>query len=297
MRDRSGVPVQPLIRNQFGGSAGGKLIKDRAFYFFNYEQRIDASGVSQARQIPSDALRQGNLKFQLDDGSIQTLTPDEVKRVDPLNTGVNPHMLAVLNQYPVGNDPAYGQDGGLNFSGFRFNAPSHRNDRALVGKLDFHLDSAGKHTLNVRGTLAHNADDVILAQFPGQGPASTLRDRSGGFAAQYTAIPGQNLVNVFSLGYTRFAQANTGASGPIDMDKVGLQSVWIKDLVDIPSGPLRCLSDAAYQIDWGGITEQPVELTIPERYQSDDGGEDALFGTIRPCLLPLSRVTASAPQS
>src|SRR5499427_7912569 len=193
--NKTGVPVQPLIRNQFGASAGGKLVRDRAFYFFNYEQRIDASGVSQARVIPSDSLREGFLKFQLTDGSVQTLTPAEVKVVDPLNTGVNPNMQAVLNQYPIGNDPAYGQDGGLNFSGFRFNAPSHRNDRAIVGKLDFHLDPAGKHTLAVRGTVAHNTDDLILAQFPGQDPASTLRDRSWGFSAQYTAVPKQNLVN------------------------------------------------------------------------------------------------------
>ena len=60
--------------------------------------------------------------------------------MDPLNIGVNPNMLGVLNRYPSGNDPAFGQDGGLNFSGFRFNAPSHRNDKAIVGKMDFHLD-------------------------------------------------------------------------------------------------------------------------------------------------------------
>src|SRR5438552_1766665 len=213
--NKAGVPVQPLIRNQFGASAGGKLVRDRAFYFFNYEQRIDASGVSQARVIPSDSLRQGVLKFQLDDGSIQTLTPAEVKRVDPLNAGVNSNMMAVLNRYPAGNDPAYGQDGGLNFSGFRFNAPSHRNDRALVVKLDFHLDPAGKHTVTFRGTLAHNTDDQILAQFPGQQPGSTLHDKSRGFSAQYTAIPKQNLVNVFSLGLTRFAQGTSGVSGPV----------------------------------------------------------------------------------
>jgi len=213
--NKAGVPVQPLIRNQFGASAGGRLVRDRAFYFFNYEQRTDASGVSQARVIPSDSLRQGFLKFQLDDGSVQTLTPTEVKLVDPLNIGVNPKMLAAMNQYPNENDPAFGQDGGLNFSGFRFNAPSRRNDRAIVGKLDFHLDKAGKHTVTVRGTLAHNTDDVVLAQFPGQSPASTLQDRSRGFAMQYTAIPTQNAVNVFSLGYTRFAQKMSGVDGPI----------------------------------------------------------------------------------
>src|SRR4029079_1775301 len=134
---------------------------------------------------------------QLADGSVQTLTPAEVRAVDPLNLGVNPNMPAVLNQYPTANDPAFGQDGGLNFSGFRFNAPSHRNDRALVAKMDFHLDSAGKHNLSVRGTFANNTDDQVLGQFPGQTPASTLRDNSKGFALQYTAILKPNLINVF----------------------------------------------------------------------------------------------------
>ena len=78
-----------LRASQFGASLDGKIVRDRAFYFFNYEQRIDASGVSQARGIPSDSLRQGFLKFQLIDGSIQTLRPEEVKLVDPLNIGVN----------------------------------------------------------------------------------------------------------------------------------------------------------------------------------------------------------------
>ncbi len=213
--NQAGVPVQPLIRNQFGGSIGGKIVRDRAFYFFNYEQRTDASGVSQSREVPSDSLRQGFLKFQLTDGSTQTLTPQEVKLVDPLNIGVNPAMLKVLNQYPAGNSPAYGQDGGLNFSGVRFNAPSHRDDRAIVGKLDFHLDSAGKHTLSIRGTLADNTDDQVLAQMPGQGTSSTLRDNSKGLSAQYTAILRPNLINVFTFGYTRFGQATSGVTGPV----------------------------------------------------------------------------------
>ena len=213
--NRSGVPREPLVRNQFGASAGGKIVRDRAFYFFNYEQRTDASGVAQVRMVPSDTLRQGFLKFQLADGSVQTLTPAEIRQVDPLGQGLNPAALKILNQYPAGNDPSYGQDGGLNFSGLRFNAPSHRDDRAIVGKLDLHLDSAGKHTLSVRGTLADNTDDHILAQFPGQGPASTLRDTSKGISVQYTAILKSNIVNVFNFGYTRLGQVLSGATGPV----------------------------------------------------------------------------------
>jgi hypothetical protein len=238
--NQAGVPRQPLVRNQFGGSIGGKVVPDRVFYFFNYEQRQDASGVAEVRAVPSDTLRQGIFKYTMcnnptgpggacdptkDSVFVQTITPSDIQAVDQLNLklnpnpkiapGVNPDILPILNQYPHGNAPAFGEDGGLNFSGFRFNAPSHRSDHALVGKIDLHLDRASKHTVNVRGTLADNTDDQVLAQFPGQAPASTLRDNSKGIAGQYTAILRPNLINVFNLAYTRFGQAFSGVTGPI----------------------------------------------------------------------------------
>jgi hypothetical protein len=60
-------------------------------------------------------------------------------------------------------------------------APDHLKDGACVAKLDYRLDAAGKHTLSIRDTLQqHNTRDQILAPFPGQLPASTLRDNSKG---------------------------------------------------------------------------------------------------------------------
>ena len=44
--------------------------------------------------------------------------------------------------------------------------------------------------------------------------------------------------------------------------QAGPQAVSIKDMVEIPDGPLRCLSNAAYELDWGGITENPVMITV-----------------------------------
>jgi len=212
--NHAGVPRQPLVRNQFGASVGGKIIPDRVFYFFNYEQREDASGVSQVRAVPSDTLRKGIFQFK-SGGATQTLQSSDITKVDPLNIGPDANILTVLQAYPSGNDPSYGEDGGLNFSGYRFNAPFHRSDHALVGKIDVHVDRAGKHTVNVRTTFGRNTDDQIPAQFPHQPAASTLRDNSKGVAAQYTAVLTPNLVNVVNLGYTRFGQSFSGQTGPL----------------------------------------------------------------------------------
>jgi hypothetical protein len=211
--NESGVPVQQLVRNQFGASIGGPIKKDRIFYFVNWEQRIDASSVAQVQAVPSESLKQGRLNVQLTDGSVQTLSTADMAVVDPLGIGVNAAYQKILNQYPVGNDPAYGQDGGLNFSGYRFNAPDHLNNMAWVAKLDFKLDPAGRHTLSLRGTLADNTQDQLLAQFPGQSPASIERDNHKGLSARYTAIVTPTLINSLTYGLTRFGQELSGVSG------------------------------------------------------------------------------------
>jgi hypothetical protein len=211
--NQSGVPVQKLVRNQFGASVGGPIKKDRLFYFVNWEQRLDASSVAQVRAVPSDSLKQGNLQVQLTDGSVQTIGPTQLPQIDPLGIGLNLPYQKILNQYPVGNDPAYGQDGGLNFSGFRFNAPDHLNDMAWVGKIDYKLDNAGKHSLSLRGTLGDNTIDQLLAEFPGQAPASVERDNDKGLSAHYTAILSPTLVNSLTYGYTRLGLNLSGVSG------------------------------------------------------------------------------------
>ena len=209
----SGVPVQQLVRNQFGASIGGPIKKDRLFYFVNWEQRIDVSSVAQVRAVPSDTLKQGILQVQLADGSVQTIGPSELPQIDPLGIGLNAGYQKFLRQYPTANDPAYGQDGGLNFAGYRFNAPNHLNNMAWVAKLDYRLDSAGKHNLSIRGTLADNTQDQILEQFPGQTPASIERDNSKGISAHYTAILSPALINSFTYGLTRLGQEFSGVGG------------------------------------------------------------------------------------
>jgi hypothetical protein len=211
--NQSGVPVQQLVRNQFGASIGGPIKKDRIFYFVNWEQRIDASSVAQVRAVPAESLKQGYLNVQSTDGSVQTLKPSEVALVDPLGIGVNSAYQKIMNEYPVGNAPAFGQDGGLNFSGYRFNAPDHLNNMAWVAKMDFKLDSAGRHTLSLRGTLADNTQDLLLQQFPGQAPASVERDNHKGLSARYTTIVTPTLVNSLTYGLTRFGQELSGVTG------------------------------------------------------------------------------------
>ena len=54
-RDRRARPKSPLKQNQFGGSIGGPIVKDRAFFFGSYEgYRLDA-GMNFVEAVPSAA--------------------------------------------------------------------------------------------------------------------------------------------------------------------------------------------------------------------------------------------------
>src|SRR5206468_5278705 len=49
-----------LNRNQFGGSVGGPIKRNRAFFFANYEANRERRGVEVLRSVPVQAWREGN---------------------------------------------------------------------------------------------------------------------------------------------------------------------------------------------------------------------------------------------
>jgi hypothetical protein len=211
--NKSGLARAPLVRNQFGASLGGPVIKNRVFFFGNWERRIDASATATTRTVPSESLKQGILTFKLTNGSTQTLSPAELLAIDPLHQGFSAAMKSYLNAYPVGNDPTLGADKGLNFSGLRFNAPKTEDDSAYVAKMDFNIDTARKHTVAVRGTLNGASQVNTVAQFPGQSPASLLLNNSKGISANYTWVVNPSMINVATFGLTRLGLQQSGALG------------------------------------------------------------------------------------
>lgn len=213
--NQAGIDREKLIRNQYGFSVGGPVIKNRAFFFVNYEGRRDARSANQLRTVPTQSLKQGLLTVEGTDGALYQLTQAEFRAADPAGIGINPLMLDLLNQFPDPNDLNAGSDAGQNFGGFRFNAPLQVDNKAYVAKFDFNVDKTGNHRVYWRGTLADNAEDLAsgLATYPGRDGYKQL-DNSRGFVASYTGVLTPTLINNFRFGYTRQGEARTGADGP-----------------------------------------------------------------------------------
>ncbi len=207
--NRSGVERPALLRNLFGGSVGGPIMKDRAFFFFNYEGRTDRSQLNDVNTVPLPHLGQGQVKFTNTDGVLQTLGPEEIAGLYPETGGVNPAATAVLAAASAAfpsNDDGVGDQ--VNTRGFRFNASTPLDWNTYTAKLDFNLSDS--QTLFLRGNYQWDSEG-FLPRFPGA-PAPTLWRHPFALAVGHTWTASPTLINTFRYGFTRDAFSNQGDS-------------------------------------------------------------------------------------
>ncbi|HTJ29825.1 MAG TPA: carboxypeptidase-like regulatory domain-containing protein [Acidobacteriaceae bacterium] len=202
-----------LIRNVYGGAVDGPILRDRLFFFGNFEGRRDDEGISvNAGEVPTDSFRAGNLQYEYAKNgtdAVYNLTPADIKGMDPQGVGVNQAILTIFNNYPEPNDKTQGD--GLNTAGYRFPYTLQRSYNTYISRLDWNATRNGKHTLFWRGNLQSDNEPTAPA-FPGQPPSSTTLTNNKGFAAGYTAILTNNLINNFRYGFTRQGVDDAGIS-------------------------------------------------------------------------------------
>jgi hypothetical protein len=235
----AGVPRPQLLRNIFGGSVGGPIKRDKAFFFFTYEGFREATGTSVVREVPLPTLGQGIVRYRTDSGAsdpgcpagtpagVNCLTPAEINAgyiaANEVSPGVNPIGLAVLagaaQRYPA-NDSTVGD--GLNTGGFRFNARTPTELNTYIGRFDF--NPTDRQTLFVRGN--YQQDIITRAVYfssdcsvPGDAvqcfpdtPPLTLWNHPKGLAVGHTWTATNNFVNRFTYGFTRASFTQGGDS-------------------------------------------------------------------------------------
>jgi hypothetical protein len=227
----SGQPNEPpkLIRNIFGASVGGPILKDRLFFFVNYEGYRQREEASVLRIVPSDSMRDGIIMYQCataggcPGGTVQGLTgghsvpsgfeglnPGQISSMDPTGIGLNPVVMGYLQGFPRGNDVSAGD--GVNYVGFRFKGAVPTNNNWYIARADYKVNASGTHTVFWRGALRNDTHSES-PYLPGTSPLRTNTDLSRGYTIGYTATLRPTLLNNFRYGYTR---QSFGVSGNND---------------------------------------------------------------------------------
>lgn len=231
----SGTPNKPLQlnRNIFGASVGGPVLKDRFYFFLNFEGYRDAEAIPEEPIVPTALLRNQGIGYYCLNGDTtqcpggtttingasytappgyMILTPSQITQMDSTSFGPHgPDPVAVqfLNTYPLPNDFTVGD--GINVAGFRFRASTHIKKNWYVGKLDYNLTRDGRHRLSLSGSLAN--ENYAGAPFlPGQPPEQTTVNFNKGLIASYTAVISNSLLNNFHYGFIRESSGIVGNS-------------------------------------------------------------------------------------
>ena len=118
--NRDGLEKPPLIRNQFGFSVGGPIIKDRTFFFFNYEGLRERKSLSRSRELPNLDTRLGLLPGHLDENGEFVPTRGEPAIPVP---GTDPRMFAYFPLWPLPSASAIDQGDGTVLEGINIPNP------------------------------------------------------------------------------------------------------------------------------------------------------------------------------
>lgn len=210
----SGVDRPKLIRNLFGGRIGGPIVKDRFFFFYNYEGMREAKDTGVTRLVPRASLAAGSIRFDDTTGQSWTLTTAQINAftltgvpVIDVNPAVTSLFAGAASRYPV-NDDTLGD--GRNTGGFRFNAPVPVEQNMHTARFDLNLTRDQSHTLSFRGNYQQDLTGAA-PYFPDTPPTNTWSHPLG-MAATYTWMVRPNLTNRFNYGLTRLAFSDQGDS-------------------------------------------------------------------------------------
>lgn len=179
--NRSGVRRPQLNLNQPGAALGGRVIRDKLFFFGNWEDFRLNQQASQLRTVLTPEARQGIFRWNRGASSANLL---QLRGV-----GVDSAMNAALQALPLPNSTDAGDQ--LNTSGYRFNARSNTLRRQYVTRWDYYLSS--NH--NISGTYNYTKEDndrpdLTARFFTAVPPNATITDRHlGAFNWRWTASP------------------------------------------------------------------------------------------------------------
>lgn len=221
-----GPPTPGFDRNQFGGTVGGPIIKNKLFLFGDYEGlRQKIPGSPEYATVPTDAMRgTGTLTGEADfsallsstgTGYSQTFTIlDPTTGLQFMGTGAQPNVIPSNRINPVGlayikafPEPNCTHAADVNcFSVFH----NYKNTRKLIENWndfdirgDYILNTSNSFFVRVSRAVADQTDTTRLTTLPSGFGSGTNLNHPWGTAIGWTDTINPTLINEARIGFVR----------------------------------------------------------------------------------------------
>ncbi len=201
-----GTPKTPVELEQYGGSLGGRIIRDKLFYFGAYEGQMYTVGNSLGGNVPTTA--------SVGDPSISI--PDATAALAANNISVNPLSAYLLGFYTPNNTTG---------PGVTLNFPNVNSSKNAVGKVDYHINDHNA----IGGSYFFGNDTIVGMDFNELLPQfrTKVHSRAQTISAHWAWTPNSSLANELRGGFTHYVlqitpndvgfpyQINTGLTNPL----------------------------------------------------------------------------------
>ena len=201
------LSVPPFNRNEYGGSVGGPILKNKLFYFGSFEGLRLVQPTTTTLSVPNAAMKTGDFS-SLFPGTV--IKNPEASGAPFAGNQIPASMISPVSEQLlkfISNPNGSGVGPGGLGPNFVANVPSSQpNDRYSI-RGDYHISD--KDSLFVRYSLANNGPystaggGVLFGNWDGFG--ITTRN----LAAEYTRILTPSMVNVLALGLDNFRDYRT----------------------------------------------------------------------------------------
>jgi hypothetical protein len=206
------------IRNQFGGAIGGPIVRDRTFFFGDYEGTRSREGITRITNVPTAEEREGNFSHSLFGVPTNPFTglPFDVGTIPSFF--INPVGRAIAALYPLPNR-------NVPFQNF-VSSPTLRDDNdSFDARVDHRLTDKADLTFRYsfgNRDLFEPFTGPSFSLVPGFG--DTVKRRSQNAMSALTLVLTPNLVNETRVAFSRVAASVTQEASVVN-SAVGLPAI------------------------------------------------------------------------
>ena len=255
-------------QNDYGGTVGGPVVKNRLFFFFAYEGFKDSTPASSTSAVPTDAERQGNFSallgngssYQLYDPTTAVLSSGKITRTPFANNTIptselNPIALKYLQYLPEPNQP--GKSDGEN--NYVVNDPTVDNYTSYMGRADYNVTDKDRvffdyHTSYYTQASADIFNDLASGQYSNTDLLGSVIDNVHAFSP--------TMLLDSRLGFSRSYISSSIKSDGFDPTQLGFPSYMLSNSTR-PAIPRITFSDS----NFSGLSTSPGSIAIFDTLQ------------------------------